>query len=339
MKFKSGLLISGLVLLIAAANAQAAGPHEDCKMCHKSPDEEPYQFTVTPDTKTQNPKTSKPISGVSAICFSCHKEGYAGENAGVPINLSSSHPIGVVPSSRVSVPKDVLEFNGEKGLLSCGSCHNWHPDNKNYKYLRWEVSGRYDLNRFCSQCHKNKANPAGKGSHGECAICHSSHEGRGMVMLTEEPNTVTVNPQTKKPLDGVDSLCMACHATEPDGAGYRPINLATSHPVGGKPEKAKLPAEMGNNFNCISCHDEHPINQNYAYLRWPMKSTKDIPELCGRCHPESKEKIAEGVKHLSSPSVGIHTKYKNIKTMDDYLNSLKPQEKQEPKKEEPKKDK
>ncbi len=239
--------------------------------------------------------------------------------------MEHSHPVGLAPTLKgVKVDKDDLSYSGEEGLLSCGSSHDRHPDNENYKYLRGKVTGRYDLSGFCSSCHPDKGNKEGKGAHGECALCHSVHEGQGPAMLSELPNTFTVNPRTGKTPDKTASLCLACHTTEPDGAGYRPINLATSHPVGVTPKKAKLPTEsLGFSgeqvLTCPSCHDHHPANSTYSYLRWPVKTKEDIPGFCAHCHADFKDKLAAGIKNLSTGQVGVHSRFGTVKSVDDYI--------------------
>jgi hypothetical protein len=293
-------------------------------MCHKNdPEEDPYEFVVKIDKDTLNPRTGRPLSGISALCLGCHN----GDEA-PPVSLEHSHPVGFAPDKAMKVPKDVLTFSGEEGKLSCASCHDWHPDNENYKYLRWKAEGRYYLSGFCSHCHADKGTAEGKGAHGQCALCHSSHEGRGPVMLTEEPNTVTVNPRTGKTPDRIASLCLACHAKEPDGAGYRPINLATTHPVGVAPQKATVPStSLGfageRVLTCLSCHDQHPINTNYAYLRWPIKYKKDIPAFCARCHPQFKDKLSAAIKNLPAGEVGVHDYFREVNSLDDYLGVMK----------------
>ncbi len=321
--WRSMLMLVFLVVCFSSP-AWSVGPHEECDMCHKDVEDDPYVFVVAADTKTINPRTQKPLTGVSAICMGCHNE--EGE---IPVLLEHSHPVGIAPTLKgVKVDKDALSYSGEEGLLSCGSCHDWHPDNENYKYLRGKVNGRYDLSGFCSSCHPDKGNPEGNGAHGECALCHSSHEGQGPVMLTEFPNTFTVNPRTGKTPDRIASLCLACHAAEPDGAGYRPINLGTSHLIGITPRKAKVPAESlgfaGEKvITCLSCHDQHPANQTYSYLRWPIKDKKDIPGFCTHCHPQAKDKLTKGIKDLPATKVGIHFYFQDVKTFDDYLRVMK----------------
>ncbi len=132
------------------------------------------------------------------------------------------------------------------------------------------------------------------GPHDDCTLCHGIHTGQGPVILTEPPNTTTINPRTGKPMKRIGSLCLACHAPEPDGAGYRPVDLNHTHPVGFTPDpnKVKLPTESKGfpgeeeDVVCTSCHDQHPSNTNYMYLRWPSDSGEDLPMFCAKCHPK-----------------------------------------------------
>jgi len=322
------VMIAGLLVGDPALAEEGFGPHKDCKMCHsKDPNSEPYEFAVKQDDKTQNPATRKTLQGVSALCLACHGKHGEGEEA-KGIDLHASHPIGIAPGGNVKVPKEGLGYSGEEKTLSCASCHDWHPTNKNYKYLRWGAAGKYDLSRFCQHCHVNKGNPEGAGAHGECVLCHSTHEGRGPLMLTEAPNTTTVNPATGKPMDVIGSLCLACHAAEPDGAGYHVIDLAKSHPTGVKPAQAKLPKEASgfageNVLTCTSCHNQHPVNQTYAYLRWPIKKLSEAPDFCAHCHADKKDQLKQGLADVKSPHIGTHTLWKGVKSFDDYLKAIK----------------
>ncbi|MFQ5646987.1 MAG: hypothetical protein ACE5GM_08665 [bacterium] len=132
------------------------------------------------------------------------------------------------------------------------------------------------------------------GPHDDCTLCHGVHTGQGPVILQEPPNTTTINPRTGQPMKRIGSLCLACHTEEPDGAGYRPIDLAHTHPVGFTPgprlvvlpDEAKgFPGEE-EDIVCTSCHNQHPANTNYRYLRWPSDGGNYLPMFCMHCHPE-----------------------------------------------------
>ena len=136
---------------------------------------------------------------------------------------------------------------------------------------------------------------AGEG-HEECALCHGAHTAVGPGLLTTKVDTTTVNPATEKPLGRVDAMCMACHADEPNGLGYRPVAMENTHPSGITPVKVKLPADAKgfkgeeDKLTCMGCHDPHPSNPNYMYLRGPTVSAGNTQAFCVWCHPEQAPK-------------------------------------------------
>ncbi len=136
------------------------------------------------------------------------------------------------------------------------------------------------------------------GPHDDCTLCHGVHTGQGPVILTETPNTTSLNPRTGQPFKRIGTLCLACHAEEPDGAGYRPIDLSRTHPVGFKPDPKKVvlpdpskgwPGEE-EDLTCLGCHNQHPSNENYMYLRFTTNGGDDMPMFCGKCHPEKSRR-------------------------------------------------
>jgi len=70
------------------------------------------------------------------------------------INLHETHPVGIVPKT-VVLPDEAKGFKGQEEQLTCMGCHNHHPYNKNYKYLRWPANEK-DLSGFCANCHPDK---------------------------------------------------------------------------------------------------------------------------------------------------------------------------------------
>ncbi|MGA1874251.1 MAG: cytochrome c3 family protein [bacterium] len=133
---------------------------------------------------------------------------------------------------------------------------------------------------------------AGEG-HEECALCHGAHTatGVGTALLTEKPNTTTINPVTGQPLERIEAICMACHADEPDGLGYRPVKMENTHPCGMIPQRLVLPESakgfkgQEDQLTCMGCHDPHPSNANYMYLRGPQVSAGNTQAFCIWCHP------------------------------------------------------
>jgi predicted CXXCH cytochrome family protein len=125
-----------------------------------------------------------------------------------------------------------------------------------------------------------------------CTGCHSLHSAKGQVIFAVAPNAKYVNPKTKQPYTGTTALCLACHADAKDGGqGYAPVSQHNSHPFGlasVNPKVAKVPAELlreGGRFECMGCHDPHPSNPNYKYLRVsPGAKGEHMDQFCGVCH-------------------------------------------------------
>jgi predicted CXXCH cytochrome family protein len=77
----------------------------------------------------------------------------------MPIASAMSHPYGVVPNPKVAnVPSVFLRNN----KLDCVGCHDPHPSNPNYKYLRVDTKGGADMKNFCGMCHFTKSGTEAK---------------------------------------------------------------------------------------------------------------------------------------------------------------------------------
>jgi predicted CXXCH cytochrome family protein len=305
------------------------GSHADCTLCHSVHNgHREILFTEIPNRTTINPRTGKPMKRIASYCLACHAAEPDGTGYLV-VDLRQSHPVGIKPK-KVKLADHLKGFPGEEEDITCTSCHDHHPRNKNFKYLRWSVKGTYYLNTMCQQCHPEMGNAEGTGPHGQCALCHANHTGQGPYMLSEMLNNNTKNPSTGKPFGEIGQVCLACHAKEPDGTGYKVINLENSHPISIKPKKATLPREsvgfpeQNGRLVCVSCHDQHPSNTNYKYLRWSVKTRKEVLAFCLRCHPYYEEKLAEKMLHIDQTRIGIHfNKFRSVKEYLKYLDSIK----------------
>ncbi|MEW6087997.1 MAG: cytochrome c3 family protein [bacterium] len=122
---------------------------ENCTDCHNLHDAKaPFSMAVKADTTIDNPYTKAKISGQSAICMGCHNG-----SAGPEIDMKKTHPVGMKPDpKKVIVDTTVLS---KEGIFECGSCHDFHPSNTNYKYLRVEVKSE-NIGLFCALCHSSK---------------------------------------------------------------------------------------------------------------------------------------------------------------------------------------
>ena len=125
-----------------------------------------------------------------------------------------------------------------------------------------------------------------------CAGCHAIHTAKDKIIFAVKANTQVVNPKTKQPYTGTTALCLGCHEeTSKGGQGYAPISAHVSHPYGlasVDPKVAKVPPELlreGGRFECLGCHDPHPSNPYYKYLRVDTAKGSKMDAFCAVCHP------------------------------------------------------
>ncbi len=151
-----------------------------------------------------------------------------------------------------------------------------------------------------------------KGAHDDitCLGCHSAHFAMGnKAFAVKNTYNSAINPRTGKSLDGlVASRCLGCHQLEKfGGAGVRPIHLHITHPIGMIPNKkiADVPESMLNDgrMDCISCHEAHPSNDNFMYLRVDTDNGKTIQNFCVICHSVKGDLKAMGIDDISDVKV------------------------------------
>ncbi len=142
-----------------------------------------------------------------------------------------------------------------------------------------------------------------------CTGCHAIHTAKeGKLIFAVEKNKTDINPRTKKAYSGISALCLGCHETpEKGGQGIKPIEGHMSHPYGinyVNPKVARVPDELlrNGNFECVSCHDPHPSNTNYKYLRVDTANGAKMENFCAVCHPMKADPktAAEKMQFFSS---------------------------------------
>ncbi len=187
-----------IILLVCALPylALAYGPHEalDCLGCHDPHYAKAYKIFKVKNEVYPNPRTGKVIDGVSALCLGCHNlEKFGGANVR-PIFLHMTHPVNVKPNPKIAqVPKELLR----DGMLQCVSCHDPHPSNPNWKYLRVDTKGGSEVGRFCAVCHTAKADLKfyGLNSKKQIKIFTSMNEAAGAKSFAlGDPRLVIENP-------------------------------------------------------------------------------------------------------------------------------------------------
>jgi hypothetical protein len=126
-----------------------------------------------------------------------------------------------------------------------------------------------------------------------CAGCHAIHTAKGDIIFAVAPNKADLNPKTKQPYTGTTALCLGCHQeSNKGGQGYAPVHSNMSHPYGlatVNAKIAKVPGELlreGGRFECLGCHDPHPSNPYYKYLRVDTGAKGgEMDKFCAVCHP------------------------------------------------------
>lgn len=139
-----------------------------------------------------------------------------------------------------------------------------------------------------------------------CTGCHGIHNAKGEVIFAVPANKVALNPRTKQPYGGTTGLCLGCHEeTSKGGQGYAPVSSHISHPYGLErvnPKVAKVPSEFLNagRFECVGCHDPHPSNPNYKYLRVDTAKGSKMDQFCAMCHASKSDLVAAAPVIFSS---------------------------------------
>ncbi len=138
-----------------------------------------------------------------------------------------------------------------------------------------------------------------------CVGCHGIHTAKGDIIFAVEPNKKSINPATKQPFTGTTALCLGCHETmENGGMGILPVSTAMSHPYAVKPSPkvASVPGVFlrKGQLECVGCHDPHPSNPNYKYLRVDTKGGSNMQDFCSMCHASKTDKVAPAASIFDS---------------------------------------
>ncbi len=149
-----------IIFLAVPVFAFAAGAHDglNCVGCHGIHTAKgELIFAVDPNKKAINPRTKQSFSGTTALCLGCHETIEKGGMGIAPISANHSHPINVSPNAKVANVPDMLL---REGKLECVGCHDPHPSNPNYKYLRVDTARGAKMGEFCGMCHSSKVDPS-----------------------------------------------------------------------------------------------------------------------------------------------------------------------------------
>jgi len=158
MKNSIKIVSIGLALSLLPSIASAAGPHDGitCLGCHSPHFAVDDKIFAVKNEKMRNPLTRDSFDKLTAKnCLGCHELVEYGGAGIKPIHMHSTHPIGMVPNPKIAdVPENLLK----NGMLDCISCHEAHPSNKSFMYLRVDTgSNGENIQKLCAACHSSKA--------------------------------------------------------------------------------------------------------------------------------------------------------------------------------------
>jgi predicted CXXCH cytochrome family protein len=150
------LLLTASLVLLGSGAAFAAGAHDglQCTGCHNIHYAKgPIIFDIAPNAKGMPEGSSKSAKLIAPLCLGCHADADKGGQGILPISAHTTHPFGRTVNRKVAnVPDGLLR----DGVMDCVSCHDPHPSNPNYKYLRVDTKGGKEMQLFCDACHPAK---------------------------------------------------------------------------------------------------------------------------------------------------------------------------------------
>lgn len=186
MKKNLFTIIGTGILFLIVGNLSAQGPHTqlDCLGCHDPHYAKAEKLFKVKNDVMINPRTGTKIDHVSALCLGCHNISKFGGGDVKPIYLHMTHPVNVVPDARIAkVPEPLLR----DGMIQCVSCHDPHPSNPYWKYLRVQTDGGAKVGQFCLGCHPAKADTEFYGTaQGDITFFSSMNEEVGPGTFKQE---------------------------------------------------------------------------------------------------------------------------------------------------------
>jgi len=148
------ILAWGLVVffVFGAAFSFAQQPAENnkhnfsCRTCHSTHfPKGRFLWANKPKSKTS---VGTPLVATEALCYTCHSEKGKGAEFFEP---GHSHPINVVPSKKIKVPKELgtVFVQGVGNVITCTSCHDPHGTQKSFLKIPQEDD------KLCKACHQS----------------------------------------------------------------------------------------------------------------------------------------------------------------------------------------
>ena len=334
--FISFFLLVGSLVALDDAEARSIAGKRECSICHIMWLDDFQRPEATPlipyDPNPVMNSGKQDVVSNERNCFSCH-DGFVLDSRFVWQNKQYSHPIGVEPSDKVSMPTANEaelrpDFNlfplNKDGKVYCGTCHSAHGVDWKQKESPVFLRAKNINSSICLNCHRNrstgpkggnhpirkkldnvplelldKGSKFGKGNLIICQSCHRIHGGRDKKVL------VTSNTNS--------ALCGKCHSDRYGKNRIESTKMGT-HPVNVVSKKVKIPQEIidrGGKLGakgeiiCQTCHRPHLAEKKAAIL---VKKNIDDSGLCRTCH------IKEGSVRITKHNMALQEKEdKNIR--------------------------
>jgi predicted CXXCH cytochrome family protein len=312
--------MSGFIICLISPLSQAArvvAEKRECAICHiawmadfKKDD---IQTLVPYDPRPQVETGRQDVVSTERMCFSCH-DGFVLDSRFLWLKDKHTHPVGVVPSDRVSIPKEegktIFPLNDE-GKVYCGTCHSAHGVEWGDKLSPVFLRTRNIDSSLCMSCHVdrveiingeinhplNKEVPmqaeklldsGSKFSRKSEVICQSCH----MVHAAQDNKLLVVENEKSQ-------LCEACHV-EKTGLPGKSGKIPYTHPVDVVPKDVTIPkafteagSKLGpnNEVICQTCHKTH-LTPSEKLLVLDAKYLKQ--GICVVCHENKRSIQATG---------------------------------------------
>jgi hypothetical protein len=289
----------------------------DCSMCH---DREFEDYT-----KSVHGGAFVAGDRAAPVCATCHgthniKQTDDPESSVFPLNLveiciACHTDTKIVEEHHLPSPEQIRAYESsvhmkalkEKGLVVSAACNNCHGSHKIKPSDDPEsITNRLHLPKTCAKCHLGIYQTYLESVHGQdylmgnkdvpiCTDCHGEH--------TIKSHT---SPDSSVYSTHVAEICSNCHENETLSKRYgfaaRRLKtyLGTYHGIAAKLGDATV-------ANCASCHGYHDIRP--ADDPKSSVNPENIPQTCGKCHPQAGRNFAVGKVHVAEAresSVGAY---------------------------------
>jgi cytochrome b subunit of formate dehydrogenase len=265
-----------------AGNRHAAG----CLSCHgRNP------HAIVPRSDPQSPVAH---GNIPKTCAACH---------GQKMVMEQSHLRAQTVFSYQQSVHGKAVANGNQKAAVCTDCHDAH-----------EILGANDpkspINKFnvprtCGKCHGGVSQVFLTSVHGQaiahgndrapvCTDCHGIH----LIKSHIDPTSSVAAQNIAR------TACGQCHGNVQLA---KELGISSSRVKSYEESYHGLAKRLGSAeaANCASCHGVHNILP--ASDRKSMIHKDNLPETCGKCHPGSGAKFAQGRVHLEEMPVSEQT--------------------------------